>query len=89
MQKSTPTFLPSSPLALSQSVLFPLYPFAPPHMCLPAMQVELQRSMRLARYAGRADLAERFAACGGFRLAMGFGLHVGWAIEGAIGSEFK
>ena len=25
----------------------------------------------------------------GFKVRMGFGLHVGWGIEGAIGSEFK
>ena len=25
----------------------------------------------------------------GFRVRMGFGLHVGWGIEGAIGSYFK
>lgn len=25
----------------------------------------------------------------GFRVNMGFGIHVGWAIEGAIGSLFK
>ena len=25
----------------------------------------------------------------GYRVKMGFGLHVGWSIEGAIGSEFK
>lgn len=25
----------------------------------------------------------------GFEVSMGFGLHVGWAIEGAIGSEYK
>ena len=24
-----------------------------------------------------------------YRVRMGFGLHIGWAIEGAIGSEFK
>ena len=24
-----------------------------------------------------------------YRVRMGFGLHVGWAIEGAIGSDFK
>jgi len=24
-----------------------------------------------------------------FKVRMGFGLHMGWAIEGAIGSEFK
>lgn len=25
----------------------------------------------------------------GFRIKMGFGLHLGWAIEGMIGSNFK
>ena len=25
----------------------------------------------------------------GYKVKMGFGLHVGWSIEGAIGSEFK
>jgi hypothetical protein len=35
------------------------------------------------RYAARADLAARLGP--GFRVQMGFGLHVGWAIEGAIG----
>jgi hypothetical protein len=25
----------------------------------------------------------------GYRVKLGFGLHVGWSIEGAIGSEFK
>ena len=24
-----------------------------------------------------------------YQVALGFGLHIGWAIEGAIGSEFK
>ncbi len=24
-----------------------------------------------------------------FQVSMGFGLHIGWAIEGAIGSEYK
>jgi hypothetical protein len=43
----------------------------------------LKRSVRLARYAGRADLEARLGA--NYRVAMGFGLHVGWAIEGAIG----
>lgn len=44
----------------------------------------LKRSVRLARYAGRADLEARLGA--NYRVAMGFGLHVGWAIEGAIGA---
>lgn len=45
----------------------------------------LKRSARLARYAGRSDLEARLGA--GYRVAMGFGLHVGWAIEGAIGAR--
>lgn len=43
----------------------------------------LKRSVRLARYAGRQDLIARLGE--GWRVQMGFGLHVGWAIEGAIG----
>lgn len=43
----------------------------------------LKRSARLARYGGRADLEARLGA--NYRVSMGFGLHVGWAIEGAIG----
>lgn len=40
------------------------------------------RSARLKKYAQRKDLNARMP---GFNIAMGFGLHVGWAIEGAIG----
>jgi class 3 adenylate cyclase len=29
------------------------------------------------------------AKMGEFSVSMGFGLHIGWAIEGAIGSEYK
>lgn len=39
-------------------------------------------SRLLGRYSRRADLNARMP---GFRVQMGFGLHVGWAIEGAIG----
>lgn len=42
----------------------------------------LKRSGRLARYCARPDLNARMP---GFQVGMGFGLHVGWAIEGAIG----
>ena len=28
-------------------------------------------------------------ALGNYKVSMGFGLHVGWAIEGAIGSDYK
>lgn len=40
-------------------------------------------SRLLARYAARPDLNARMP---GFAVQMGFGLHVGWAIEGAIGA---
>ena len=46
----------------------------------------LRRSARLHRYRGNKALNERIA---NFEVKMGFGLHVGWAIEGAIGSEYK
>ena len=46
----------------------------------------LRRSARLNAYRNDARLRERIP---GFEVKMGFGLHVGWAIEGAIGSEYK
>lgn len=45
-------------------------------------QVALAHSSRLAVYSRRPDLA---ACMPGFSVQMGFGLHVGWAIEGPIG----
>jgi hypothetical protein len=45
-------------------------------------QVALKRSRRLARYCDMEKIRERMP---GFSVEMGFGLHVGWAIEGAIG----
>ncbi|KAG2449913.1 hypothetical protein HYH02_000019 [Chlamydomonas schloesseri] len=50
------------------------------------INIALKRSARLKKYAQRKDLNARMP---GFNIAMGFGLHVGWAIEGAIGSEYK
>ncbi|GIL51039.1 hypothetical protein Vafri_7149 [Volvox africanus] len=50
------------------------------------IQLALRRSARLKKYSMRKDLNRRMP---GFQIAMGFGLHVGWAIEGAIGSEYK
>lgn len=38
------------------------------------------------KYKEHAKLNERMP---NYSVKMGFGLHVGWAIEGAIGSEFK
>jgi class 3 adenylate cyclase len=50
------------------------------------IQAALRRSAKLHQYSQREDLNERMP---GFSIKMGFGLHVGWAIEGAIGSHFK
>eukprot|EP00744_Colponema_vietnamica_P002709 GILI01004220.1.p1 GENE.GILI01004220.1~~GILI01004220.1.p1 ORF type:complete len:852 (+),score=253.70 GILI01004220.1:189-2744(+) len=44
------------------------------------------RSPELAVYSQNKALCERMP---NYKVKMGFGLHVGWAIEGAIGSEFK
>ena len=46
----------------------------------------LRRSAKLNAYSNDARLAARMPD---FEVKMGFGLHVGWAIEGAIGSEHK
>lgn len=46
----------------------------------------IERSKRLKSFCGRSDIQERMP---GFVTNMGFGLHVGWAIEGAIGSHHK
>jgi len=46
----------------------------------------INKSPLLAEYRNHPKLTKRLP---GFRVKMGFGLHTGWAIEGAIGSEFK
>lgn len=46
----------------------------------------LKRSAEIKKYSMRDDLNRRMPD---FSVKMGFGLHVGWAIEGAIGSEYK
>lgn len=43
-------------------------------------------SKRIKKYNEHAGLLEKMPE---FHVTMGFGLHVGWAIEGAIGSEYK
>jgi class 3 adenylate cyclase len=48
--------------------------------------VEINRDRQLISYRSDKRLA---AASGAFRLRMGFGLHSGWAIEGAVGSVQK
>lgn len=46
----------------------------------------LKRSRHLLKYKNHAGLKERM---GKYEVQLGFGLHLGWAIEGAIGSHFK
>lgn len=48
--------------------------------------VEINRDRQLIGYRSDKRLA---AASGAFQLRMGFGLHSGWAIEGAVGSVQK
>jgi len=47
---------------------------------------ELNRSRQLAEYRDHPAILAKIPD---FRVSLGFGLHLGWAIEGAIGSEFK
>jgi len=46
----------------------------------------INKSPTLAEYRNHPKLVKRLP---NYRVRMGFGLHSGWAIEGAIGSEFK
>jgi len=46
----------------------------------------INRDPTLLRYGQHAGLNARIP---NYRVKMGFGLHLGWAIEGAIGSEYK
>eukprot|EP00415_Alexandrium_ostenfeldii_P001246 UN1246 len=47
---------------------------------------EINKSRVLAVYRGHPGLLQRVS---NYRVQMSFGLHCGWAIEGAIGSELK
>jgi len=46
----------------------------------------IHRSKKLEKYRHNEGLNERLP---NYSVKMGFGLHIGWAIEGAIGSEYK
>lgn len=46
----------------------------------------LHSSPELLKYRENPQLTKRMP---NYRIKMGFGLHLGWAIEGSIGSEFK
>ncbi len=47
---------------------------------------QIKKSRKLLRYKDNKALNERIP---NYQIKMGFGLHVGWAIEGAIGSFYK
>eukprot|EP00913_Durusdinium_trenchii_P017886 g16806.t1 len=55
-------------------------------MSFVCITIEVQKSNTLAVYRFHPGLQQRFP---NFRVTLGFGLHCGWAIEGAIGSEYK
>ena len=50
------------------------------------IQVKLNREKKLLNYRKDNRLLARMP---GYKVKMGYGLHIGWGIEGAIGSEFK
>lgn len=45
----------------------------------------IRKSYKMAKYNNHKEISK----IPNFRVNMGFGLHQGWAIEGAIGSDFK
>ena len=48
---------------------------------------KINKSKKLERYRQNKALAEKMGKP--YKVNMGFGLHSGWAVEGAIGSKFK
>lgn len=52
------------------------------------IQPALARSYKLRKYRQNKDLLLRLKE-DDFKVRMGFGLHMGWAIEGSIGSKYK
>ena len=48
----------------------------------------MTKSSTLHKFCSSGDVRQQLGGKD-FNLIMGFGLHVGWAIEGAIGSKFK
>lgn len=51
------------------------------------MHAEIGRSFSLKRFIDNPDMQVRIGK--NFKIRLGFGLHFGWAIEGALGSLFK
>lgn len=55
--------------------------------CVLEVFSELERSVALGAYENHQMIRQRLGPS--FRVKMGYGLHAGWAIEGAIGSRHK
>lgn len=55
--------------------------------CVLEVFQELERSVALGAYENHQMIRQRLGP--NFRVKMGYGLHAGWAIEGAIGSRHK
>ena len=51
------------------------------------MIAEIGRAFELKRFADNPTMKERIGD--NFKVRLGFGMHFGWAIEGALGSQFK
>jgi class 3 adenylate cyclase len=47
---------------------------------------ETKKSRKMNKYAHNEVIMDRMK---NYEVKMGFGLHVGWSIEGAIGSNYK
>lgn len=56
-------------------------------LALVKMIADITKAHSLQKYKQNKGLQERIPNYAGVK--MGFGLHVGWAIEGPIGSEYK
>ena len=56
--------------------------------CISFVQIiaAINKSKKLAKYRGYQALNDRMP---NYRVKLGSGIHAGWAIEGAIGSEYK
>lgn len=48
--------------------------------------LKINRDLRILSYRNNQEILKQIE---NFKVNMGFGLHMGWAIEGAIGSKFK
>ena len=51
------------------------------------IQAALQKSYSLGRFLKKPEMVEAFGD--EYKVELTYGLHLGWAIEGAIGSHFK